>query len=80
MEGLRQRGDSERLLEALERLVELTPEDADEASLLRLELASLARDAGQDALPARRWKQWWSAVPRALATAMRWKRWSRCSG
>jgi tetratricopeptide (TPR) repeat protein len=49
VEGLRQRGDSERLLEALQRLVERT-EDADEASLLRLEVASLARAAGQDGL------------------------------
>ncbi|MFL5348692.1 MAG: flagellar hook-length control protein FliK [Hyalangium sp.] len=49
VEGLRQRGDSGRLLEALLRLVERT-EDADEASLLRLEVASLARAAGQAAL------------------------------
>ncbi|WP_257458389.1 tetratricopeptide repeat protein [Archangium lipolyticum] len=39
--GLRQRGDTAALLEALERLIPET-EDADEASLLRLELASLA--------------------------------------
>ncbi|ADO74908.1 flagellar hook-length control protein FliK [Stigmatella aurantiaca] len=44
--GLRQRGDTVRLLEALERLVNRT-EDADEAALLRLEFASLARAAGQ---------------------------------
>jgi tetratricopeptide (TPR) repeat protein len=43
--GLRQRGESARLLEALERLVPRV-EDADEASVLRLELASLARAAG----------------------------------
>jgi tetratricopeptide (TPR) repeat protein len=49
VEGLRQRGDTARLLEALPRLVART-EDADEASLLRLELASLAHTAGQDAL------------------------------
>ncbi|MBN1207744.1 MAG: flagellar hook-length control protein FliK [Myxococcaceae bacterium] len=49
VEGLRQRGDSERLLEALQRLVAQT-QDADEASLLRLELASLARTAGQGSL------------------------------
>jgi tetratricopeptide (TPR) repeat protein len=46
VEGLRQRDDTARLLEALPRLVERT-KDADEASLLRLELASLARTAGQ---------------------------------
>ncbi|WP_224364763.1 flagellar hook-length control protein FliK [Hyalangium versicolor] len=49
VEGLRQRGDSEKLLEVLQRLVERT-EDADEASVLRLEVASLARAAGQLAL------------------------------
>lgn len=46
-EGLRQKGDKARLLDALERLVPKT-EDADEAALLRLELAGLARDAGRD--------------------------------
>ncbi|HZI14658.1 MAG TPA: flagellar hook-length control protein FliK, partial [Myxococcus sp.] len=54
--GLRQRGESARLLEALERLVPRV-EDADEASLLRLELASLAQaasraDAAREALEA----------------------------
>ncbi|MFP2909590.1 VWA domain-containing protein, partial [Pyxidicoccus sp. 3LFB2] len=56
VEGLRKRGESTRLLEALERLVPRV-EDADEASVLRLELASLARaeareDAARDALEA----------------------------
>lgn len=49
VEGLRQRGDNARLLEALQRLVEKT-KDSDEASLMRLEIASLARAAGQDEL------------------------------
>ncbi|HVG57281.1 MAG TPA: flagellar hook-length control protein FliK [Hyalangium sp.] len=49
VEGLRQRGEAQRLLETLPRLVERT-KDADEASLLRLELASLARAAGQEML------------------------------
>ncbi|HYH97269.1 flagellar hook-length control protein FliK [Hyalangium sp.] len=49
VEGLRHRGDAGRLLEALQRWVERT-KDADEASLLRLELASLAHVAGQDSL------------------------------
>ncbi len=49
VEGLRQTGDSARLLESLERLVSLT-EDEDEASLLRLELASLASAAGRQPL------------------------------
>ncbi|AEI64797.1 flagellar hook-length control protein FliK [Corallococcus macrosporus] len=47
--GLRQRGESTRLLEALERLVPRV-EDADEAAVLRLELAGLARDAGREDL------------------------------
>ncbi|REG26782.1 lipopolysaccharide biosynthesis regulator YciM [Archangium gephyra] len=47
--GLRKRGDSAALLETLERLVPAT-EDADEASLLRLELASLASAAGREPL------------------------------
>ncbi|XXF77129.1 flagellar hook-length control protein FliK [Myxococcaceae bacterium GXIMD 01537] len=47
--ALRERGDTARLLESVERLVPLT-EDADEAALLRLELAGLARDAGREAL------------------------------
>ena len=47
--GLRKRGDSATLLETLERLVPAT-EDADEASLLRLELASLASAAGREPL------------------------------
>ncbi len=79
VEGLRQRGDAARLLEALQRLVTRT-EDADEASLLRLELASLAqrrRPGGR--WPARCWRRWWRAEPRALATPTRWRRWSRCS-
>ena len=45
VEGLRERGDTGRLLEALRRLVMRT-EDADEASLLRLEVATLARETG----------------------------------
>jgi tetratricopeptide (TPR) repeat protein len=49
VEGLRQKGDKARLLEALERLVPRT-DDADEASVLRLELAGLAKDAGREAL------------------------------
>jgi tetratricopeptide (TPR) repeat protein len=49
VEGLRKRGDQAALLEALERLVPAT-EDADEASLLRLELASLASAAGREPL------------------------------
>ncbi|WP_225408621.1 flagellar hook-length control protein FliK [Stigmatella hybrida] len=52
VDGLRQRGDTVRLLEALERLVART-QDADEAPLLRLELASLARAAGQFPLARR---------------------------
>lgn len=48
-EGLRRQGDSAWLLEVLERLVPLA-EEADESSLLRLELASLARAAGRAAL------------------------------
>ncbi|WP_164002222.1 flagellar hook-length control protein FliK [Pyxidicoccus caerfyrddinensis] len=56
VEGLRKRGESTRLLDALERLVPRV-EDADEASVLRLELASLARgaareDAAREALEA----------------------------
>ena len=56
VDGLRRRNESARLLEALERLVPRV-EDADEASVLRLELASLARgaareDAARDALEA----------------------------
>ncbi|MCY1019872.1 flagellar hook-length control protein FliK [Pyxidicoccus sp. MSG2] len=56
VEGLRKRGESTRLLDALEQLVPRV-EDADEASVLRLELASLARaaareDAARDALEA----------------------------
>ncbi|QSQ23007.1 flagellar hook-length control protein FliK [Pyxidicoccus parkwayensis] len=56
VEGLRKRGESARLLEALERLVPRV-EDADEASVLRLEVASLARaarreDAAREALEA----------------------------
>lgn len=47
--GLRERGEQAALLEALERLVPAV-EDADEVSLLRLELASLARVAGRDTL------------------------------
>ncbi|WNG50593.1 flagellar hook-length control protein FliK [Archangium minus] len=49
VEGLRKRGEQAALLEALERLVPAT-EDADEASLLRLELASLASAAGRESL------------------------------
>ena len=49
VDGLRKRGDQTALLEALERLVPAT-EDADEASLLRLELASLAAAAGREPL------------------------------
>ncbi|QRK09515.1 flagellar hook-length control protein FliK [Archangium violaceum] len=49
VEGLRERGEQAALLEALERLVPAT-EDADEASLLRLELASLASAAGRESL------------------------------
>lgn len=56
VEGLRKRGESTRLLDALERWVPRV-EDADEASVLRLELAALARgaareDAARDALEA----------------------------
>jgi tetratricopeptide (TPR) repeat protein len=47
VEGLRKRGESARLLEALERWVPRV-EDADEASVLRLELAALARDAARE--------------------------------
>jgi tetratricopeptide (TPR) repeat protein len=46
---LRRQKDAARLLETLERLVSLT-EDADEASVLRLELSTLAREAGREAL------------------------------
>ncbi|MBZ4419259.1 flagellar hook-length control protein FliK [Myxococcus sp. RHSTA-1-4] len=46
VDGLRKRGESARLLEALERLVPRV-EDADEAAVLRLEQASLARAAGR---------------------------------
>ncbi|MCP3105545.1 flagellar hook-length control protein FliK, partial [Myxococcus sp. K15C18031901] len=45
--GLRSRSEPARLVDALERLVPRV-EDADEASLLRLELAGLLRDAGRD--------------------------------
>ncbi|TQF15354.1 flagellar hook-length control protein FliK [Myxococcus llanfairpwllgwyngyllgogerychwyrndrobwllllantysiliogogogochensis] len=44
--GLREREETTRLLEALERLVPHL-EDADEASVLRLELATLLRDSDQ---------------------------------
>ncbi|GHG94093.1 flagellar hook-length control protein FliK [Comamonas sp. JC664] len=47
VEGLRQRSEPTRLLEALERWVPRV-EDADEAAVLRLELAGLARDAGRE--------------------------------
>jgi len=47
--GLRARGEKAALLDALTHLVSVT-DDADEASLLRLELASLARADDQDAL------------------------------
>ncbi|NMO15257.1 flagellar hook-length control protein FliK [Pyxidicoccus fallax] len=47
VDGLRERGEPTRLLEALERLVPRV-EDADEAAVLRLELASLARAAARD--------------------------------
>ena len=49
VEGLRKRGESAALLEALERLIPVT-EDEDEAALLRLELASLASAAGREPL------------------------------
>ncbi|MDY7227401.1 flagellar hook-length control protein FliK [Hyalangium rubrum] len=48
VEGLRQRGEVESLLEALQRLVDRTA-DADEASVLRLEIATLARASEQEA-------------------------------
>jgi tetratricopeptide (TPR) repeat protein len=49
VDGLRKRGEQAALLEALERLVSAT-EDADETSLLRLELASLASAQGREEL------------------------------
>ena len=47
--GLRQRGERGPLLESIERLVAMT-EDADEASVLRLELAALASAANRPSL------------------------------
>ena len=47
--GLRERGEQKALLTALEQLIPKL-EDADEASLSRLELAELAQAAGQGAL------------------------------
>ncbi|MBU8895496.1 flagellar hook-length control protein FliK [Corallococcus sp. M34] len=47
VEGLRARAQTALLVDALERLIPLTV-DADEASTLRLEFATLARDAGRE--------------------------------